>query len=140
LDIALTDYHLVIIFGDRFEAISILNQKCTFNDVIAISEHGEREARAVDVWVAQSESCQLRGMCRDNVTESIWVYTDSNIIRYRPNEEGKSVWRIHLERGEYDKALSITDHLKDREPYQLVIKKQAEKFIAEKKCGFAQSV
>ncbi|VDK63992.1 unnamed protein product, partial [Anisakis simplex] len=135
LDIALTDYHLVIIFGDRFEAISILNQKCTFNDVIAIvdTEDSMWELGVVDVWVAQSESCQLRGMCRDNVTELIWVYTDSNIIRYRPNEEGKSVWRIHLERGEYDKALSITDHLKDREPYQLVIKKQAEKFIAEKK-------
>lgn len=45
----------------------------------------------------------------------------------------RSVWRIHLERGEYDKAMAITDQLKDRAPHQLVLKKQADKFITEKK-------
>ncbi|KHN82365.1 Vacuolar protein sorting-associated protein 18 -like protein [Toxocara canis] len=115
LDSALTEYHVLLLYSDRLEAVSLLNQKCMFQD-----------ARG-------SESRLMRGMCRDPISELVWVYTDSNVTRYRPNEEGKSVWRIHLERGEYDKAMAITDHLKDRAPHQLVLKKQADKFIAEKK-------
>ncbi|VDM51315.1 unnamed protein product [Toxocara canis] len=34
--------------------------------------------------------------------------------------------------------MAITDHLKDRAPHQLVLKKQADKFIAEKK-NFAEN-
>uniref|UniRef100_A0A915B1U8 Vacuolar protein sorting-associated protein 18 homolog n=1 Tax=Parascaris univalens TaxID=6257 RepID=A0A915B1U8_PARUN len=115
LDIALTEYHLLLLYSDRLEAVSLLNRKCMFQD-----------ARTTDCR-------QMRGMCRDPISELIWVYTDSNVVRYRPNEEGKSVWRIHLDRGEYDKAMAITDQLKDRAPHQLVLKKQADKFITEKK-------
>uniref|UniRef100_A0A9J2Q1C6 Vacuolar protein sorting-associated protein 18 homolog n=1 Tax=Ascaris lumbricoides TaxID=6252 RepID=A0A9J2Q1C6_ASCLU len=115
LDIAITEYHLLLLYSDRLEAVSLLNQKCMFQD-----------ARGTDCR-------QMRGMCRDPISELIWAYTDSSVVRYRPNEEGKSVWRIHLERGEYDKAMAITDQLKDRAPHQLVLKKQADKFITEKK-------
>lgn len=33
----------------------------------------------------------MRGMCRDPISELIWAYTDSSVVRYRPNEEGKYV-------------------------------------------------
>lgn len=104
-------------------------------------------------------------MCRDAVSEMIWVYTDVTVWKYRPNEEfrclfflcvdrdwnGNSpfwylvkcsiffyrdVWQIYLERGEYGKARAITNKLSNPAPHQLVIKKEAEKYIAEKKYNF----
>lgn len=44
------------------------------------------------------------------------------------------VWRYYLEMKEFGKARKITSQMRDRAPYQMVIKKEAEKFIADKKC------
>uniref|UniRef100_A0A914RSU0 Vacuolar protein sorting-associated protein 18 homolog n=1 Tax=Parascaris equorum TaxID=6256 RepID=A0A914RSU0_PAREQ len=32
LDIALTEYHLLLLYSDRLEAVSLLNRKCMFQD------------------------------------------------------------------------------------------------------------
>lgn len=31
----------------------------------------------------------MKGMCRDSVSEMVWVYTDVAVWRYRPNEESR---------------------------------------------------
>lgn len=48
----------------------------------------------------------------------------------------RDIWQIYLERGEHGKARAITSKLSDPAPHQLVIKKEAEKYIAEKKYFF----
>lgn len=72
-------------------------------------------------------------MTRDSSSQFIWVYTETSFIKYRPNDETRYIWRIYLERNEYGKARKITCHLSDTGPHQLVIKKEAEKYIVEKK-------
>uniref|UniRef100_A0A0N5ALM7 Vacuolar protein sorting-associated protein 18 homolog n=1 Tax=Syphacia muris TaxID=451379 RepID=A0A0N5ALM7_9BILA len=114
LDIAITEYHVLLLYSDRLEAVSLLNQKRVYEEPIGM------------------HTSQVRGMSRDSVTETVWIYTDSSISRYQPDEETRNVWPIYLERGDFAKARSVTSKLSDKGPYQLVLKKEADKLIAEK--------
>ncbi|KAM3719172.1 Vacuolar protein sorting-associated protein [Dirofilaria immitis] len=114
LDVALTEYNVLLLYSNHIEAISLLNQKLVFHDIIG------------------ADFGQVKGMCRDAVSEMIWVYTDVTVWKYRPNEEFRDIWQIYLERGEYGKARAITNKLSNPAPHQLVVKKEAEKYIAEK--------
>ncbi|EFO24069.1 hypothetical protein LOAG_04416 [Loa loa] len=122
LDVALTEYNVLLLYSNHIEAISLLNQKLTFDDTIG------------------TDSGQVKGMCRDTVSEMIWVYTDVTVWKYRPNEEFRDIWQIYLERGDYGKARAITNKLSNPAPHQLVIKKEAEKYIAEKNFTAAAEV
>uniref|UniRef100_A0A915PH72 Vacuolar protein sorting-associated protein 18 homolog n=1 Tax=Setaria digitata TaxID=48799 RepID=A0A915PH72_9BILA len=93
LDVALTEYNVLLLYSNHIEAVSLLNQKLTFDDTIG------------------TDCGQVKGMCRDAVSEMVWIY---------------------LERGEYSKARAITNKLNNPAPHQLVVKKEAEKYIAEK--------
>uniref|UniRef100_A0A8R1TK58 Vacuolar protein sorting-associated protein 18 homolog n=1 Tax=Onchocerca volvulus TaxID=6282 RepID=A0A8R1TK58_ONCVO len=122
LDVALTEYNVLLLYSNHIEAVSLLNQKLMFDDIIG------------------TDSGQVKGMCRDAVSEMVWVYTDVTVWKYRPNEEFRDVWQIYLERGEYDKARAITNKLSNPAPHQLVIKKEAEKYIEEKNFTAAAEV
>jgi hypothetical protein len=113
LDMALTEYHLVLLHNDRFIAISRINQKTAFEDNFS------------------AENLQVIGMTRDASSQFIWVFTDSSIFKYRPFDETRHIWRMYLERKEYAKARIVTSQMQDPAPYQMVIKKEAEKFLAE---------
>ncbi|VDD93561.1 unnamed protein product [Enterobius vermicularis] len=113
LDIAVTEYHVLLLYSDRLEAVSLLNQKCVYEEPVGM------------------HTSQVKGMFRDPITEMIWVYTDSSVSRYQPNEENRNVWAIYLEQGDFKKAKKITSQLKDKDPHQLVLKKEADKLIAQ---------
>ncbi|KAH7703235.1 Protein VPS-18 [Aphelenchoides avenae] len=63
LDIAMTEYHLLMLHSDRFIAVSRLNQKTLFED--------DFDANAF-------------GMCRDASSQLVWVFTESSMFQYRP--------------------------------------------------------
>uniref|UniRef100_A0A914ECY7 Vacuolar protein sorting-associated protein 18 homolog n=1 Tax=Acrobeloides nanus TaxID=290746 RepID=A0A914ECY7_9BILA len=113
LDIALTEYHILLLYTDRIVALSLLNQRLAFEDSLA------------------KEISPIVGMTRDASSQFIWVYTESSFFKYRPNDETRHIWRIYLERKEYGKARKITSQLSDQGPHQLVIKREAEKFVFE---------
>lgn len=72
-------------------------------------------------------------MGRDASSHMIWVFTESSIFNYRPNDEGREVWRFFMERREFAKAKKVANQLQDRRPFQIILKKEAEKFMNERK-------
>ncbi|EJW80559.1 hypothetical protein WUBG_08532, partial [Wuchereria bancrofti] len=112
LDVALTEYNVLLLYSNHIEAVSLLNKRLIFDDTFG------------------TDSGQVKGMCRDTVSEMVWVYTDVTVWKYRPNEEFRDIWQIYLERGDYGKARTITNKLSNPAPHQLVVKKEAENFIA----------
>lgn len=48
----------------------------------------------------------------------------------------RDVWQTYLERGDYGRARAITQKMSNPAPHHLVLKKEAEKYIAEKKYNF----
>ncbi|MCP9261916.1 BMA-VPS-18 [Dirofilaria immitis] len=114
LDVALTEYNVLLLYSNHIEAISLLSQKLVFHDIIG------------------ADFGQVKGMCRDAVSEMIWVYTDVTVWKYRPNEEFRDIWQIYLERGEYGKARAITNKLSNPAPHQLVVKKKLKNTLQKK--------
>lgn len=93
------------------------------------------------------------GLVSDPTSEFQWLFTSHVTMKYKPVDENRSVftsdpvrtdlkivncryvWRVFLERGDYAKALTIArSRLEiDPEAHELVLKRQAEKYISEKK-------
>uniref|UniRef100_A0A1I8AWU2 Vacuolar protein sorting-associated protein 18 homolog n=1 Tax=Steinernema glaseri TaxID=37863 RepID=A0A1I8AWU2_9BILA len=114
MDVALTEHHALLLYPDRFVALSLLNQKVMHEELLT------------------NESLHIVGMTRDSASQFIWIYTESSILKYRPVDETRFIWKIYLDRGEYSKAIKMTHAMEDARPHQLVLKKLADKQIAEK--------
>nr|CAD2179339.1 unnamed protein product [Meloidogyne enterolobii] len=113
LDICLTEFHLLLLYTSRIVAISLFDRTLAFEDFfIGIPK--------------------IIGMGRDASSHMIWVFAESSIFMYRPNDECREVWRFFMERKEFAKAKKVANQLQDRRPFQIILKKEAEKFLMER--------
>ncbi|CAD5217958.1 unnamed protein product [Bursaphelenchus xylophilus] len=110
LSVALSEYHIFMIYQEKFVAISILDQKVAFEDVFM-------------------DASNVLGMCRDATSEFIWIFSENGLFYYRPDRETRDVWKVLIERNEFSKARKIAKQMADKRPYQIVLKKEAEKFL-----------
>ena len=84
--LAHSEYHIFLLFGDCISIIS----KITSNIV-----HTE--------YLNEN----IINMHYDRFTESIWLHSAKNLYKYVIENEDRDVWKAHLEREEYDQALSL---------------------------------
>ncbi|KAF7637076.1 Pep3_Vps18 domain-containing protein [Meloidogyne graminicola] len=117
LDICLTEFHLLLLYTSRIVAISLFDRTLAFEDFFIVDLQGIPK---------------IIGMGRDASSHMIWVFTESSIFNYRPNDEGREVWRFFMERREFAKAKKVANQLQDRRPFQIILKKEAEKFMNER--------
>lgn len=47
------------------------------------------------------------GMTNDPVRSTYWIYTNRSIIELRITDEDREIWKVYLERGAHDTALSF---------------------------------
>jgi hypothetical protein len=70
INIALSEYHVLVLYSDRFAAISLLNQQTAFEDIFQVGT-------------------KIIGLTRDISSQVIWVYTETSIFNYRPVDEAR---------------------------------------------------
>ncbi|CAK5115776.1 unnamed protein product [Meloidogyne enterolobii] len=119
LDICLTEFHLLLLYTSRIVAISLFDRTLAFEDFFIVCGIPK-----------------IIGMGRDASSHMIWVFAESSIFMYRPNDECREVWRFFMERKEFAKAKKVANQLQDRRPFQIILKKEAEKFLMERKFVF----
>ncbi|VDO97642.1 unnamed protein product [Heligmosomoides polygyrus] len=114
--VSLTEYHMLLAYPNRLNALSIYTKTVVFEDT----------------W--QPEFGNAVGLVSDPTSEFQWLFTSHVTMKYKPVDENRYVWRVFLERGDYAKALTIArSRLEiDPEAHELVLKRQAEKYISEK--------
>ncbi|XGW10958.1 hypothetical protein V3C99_012449 [Haemonchus contortus] len=114
--VSLTDYHMLLAYPNRLTALSIYTKTVVYEDI----------------W--PTEFGTSLGLVSDPTSEFHWLYTSHVTMKYKPVDENRYVWRVFLERGDYAKALMIArSRLEiDPEAHELVLKRQADKYIAEK--------
>mgnify|MGYP001792490063 CR=1 FL=1 len=117
LSIAITGFHVLILYKDKFEAVSLLNEKPVFEDDLP-PRYGA-----------------LRGIVTDIYKKTIWAFTDNSIFEYEVKRESRDVWKMYLEKGEFELA---KEYCKDN-PANLdkVFTSQAEDLFEKK--NFAQA-
>ncbi|XP_068159229.1 vacuolar protein sorting-associated protein 18 homolog [Drosophila tropicalis] len=103
----LTEYHALLLYPDHLKAICLLNQAVVYYEPFNESRVG----RALSIE-------------RDPVTGSIYIYTDKSVFNIRIAREERNIWRIYLERGQYElakaHAAAVPEHL------QLVLSEHAD--------------
>ncbi|KAI0271348.1 Pep3/Vps18/deep orange family-domain-containing protein [Gloeopeniophorella convolvens] len=88
VSVALTEFHLVLLYSDRIAAISLLDENLTYEEVLPL-KHGE----------------VVRALTADPVRKTYWVYTDQSLFELIVGNEDRDVWKINLQKERFDVAL-----------------------------------
>ena len=117
LSIAITGFHALVLYKDRFEAVSLLNEKPVFEDDVP-PRYGA-----------------MRGIVTDIYKKTIWSFTDGSIFEYEVKRESRDVWKMYLDKGEFELA---KEYCKDN-PANLdkVFTRQAENLFEQKNFAVA---
>lgn len=82
----LCEFHVLIVWPDKIRGMCILNNQVVFEGVIP-------------------EECgKLVGISKDPIKGTIWVYAERGVFKYKVDREGRNVWRIYLDQGNYELA------------------------------------
>ncbi|XP_030245587.1 vacuolar protein sorting-associated protein 18 homolog [Drosophila navojoa] len=103
----LTEYHAVLLYSDYIKAICLLNQEMIYHETFDEPRVGK-----------------LLNMERDAVTGAIYVYTDKIVFTLRIVREERNIWRIYLNRGQYELATAHAAEVPEN--LQLVLEQRAE--------------
>ncbi|KAM3584072.1 tethering complex subunit [Umbelopsis sp. WA50703] len=88
LSIAMTEFHFILMYKDRLRAICHLNDEIVYEEMInlATDEH-------------------VIGLTMDEALGTSWVYTNLSLYQLVIEQESRDVWKIYLEKKQYDTAL-----------------------------------
>ncbi|XP_050332162.1 vacuolar protein sorting-associated protein 18 homolog [Bactrocera neohumeralis] len=84
--LALTEYHALLLYSDHITGICLLNEKVVYEEYF------------------HEQVGKLLNILRDPFTGTIYVYTDKMFFSYKITDEQRDIWRIYLEKGQYDLA------------------------------------
>ncbi|XP_045595871.2 vacuolar protein sorting-associated protein 18 homolog [Procambarus clarkii] len=80
------EFHVLIVWPDKIRGLCILNNQVVFEGTVP-------------------EECgKLIGISKDVVKGTIWVYAERGVFKYKVDREGRNVWRIYLDQGNYELA------------------------------------
>ncbi|CAG8446869.1 13007_t:CDS:10, partial [Dentiscutata heterogama] len=88
LSIALTEFHFILLYKERVRAICLLNDQIVYEEIIPL--------KAGEV---------VRSMAVDSVKNTFWIYTDCSIFELIVTKEDRDVWKLYLEKQQFDNAL-----------------------------------
>ncbi|KAG6841938.1 hypothetical protein C0991_005118 [Blastosporella zonata] len=88
LSIALTEFHIILLYQDRISGICNLDDQLKYEETLPLRP-GE----------------EVRGVASDPVRRTYWVYTDQSLFELVVGNEDRDVWKIYLEKQQFDKAL-----------------------------------
>ncbi|PIK61318.1 putative vacuolar protein sorting-associated protein 18-like [Apostichopus japonicus] len=112
ISMILTEFHVLLLYSDRVQVI------CTLNET------------PIDEDLYQVKFGKLLGMCRDATKGTIWTYSDQGVFMYKVTRESRDVWKIYLNKGDFNLALTFCqDNQAQRDE---VLRKQAQHFFDEK--------
>ncbi|KAJ3790853.1 Pep3/Vps18/deep orange family-domain-containing protein [Lentinula aff. detonsa] len=111
ISIAVTDFHYVILYKDRIASVCNLDDKLTYEEPLPLKPNEE-----------------VRGITADPVRKTYWVYTDQSIFELLVGNEDRDVWKIYLEKGQYETALRYAKTASRRNQ---VLAAQANSFFSE---------
>jgi vacuolar protein sorting-associated protein 18 len=82
-----TEFHVLIQYPGSVRALSKLSGQIIFEDTFT-DRYGK-----------------LMGICRDASNGAVWLYSETGVYRYKITDESRDVWKIYLEKGDFDSAL-----------------------------------
>lgn len=88
LDIVITEFHWVLLYTSKIQAISKLNERIVWEKTFT---------REMDLG-------HIRGVCRDVFKNEIWFYSAKRVFEILVNREDRNIWSLYLENDAFDDA------------------------------------
>ncbi|KAI0286980.1 Pep3/Vps18/deep orange family-domain-containing protein [Russula aff. rugulosa BPL654] len=109
ISMTLTDFHLVLLYSDRIAAISLLNESLVHEELLPLRP--EETAR---------------GLTADPVRKTYWAHTDQSLFELKVGNEDRDVWKINLQKENFDVALKYAKTAGQRD---LIFASQAQALL-----------
>ncbi|XP_025087260.1 vacuolar protein sorting-associated protein 18 homolog [Pomacea canaliculata] len=106
IGMALTEFHMLVLYSDRTRAICSLNEQMILDDVIP-----DRFGR-------------MLGIRKDPIRGTIWAFSSQVVFFYKVCRESRDVWQMYLEKGDFEVAKKYCQD--SRFNLEKVLIKQAE--------------
>ncbi|KAF0458989.1 vacuolar protein sorting protein 18 [Gigaspora margarita] len=111
LSIALTEFHFILLYKERIRAICLLNDQIVYEEIIQL--------KAGEV---------VKSMAVDSVKNTFWIYTDGSIFELIVAKEDRDVWKLYLEKQQFDTALQYCKNPVQRDE---VLTTQADHYFSQ---------
>ncbi|KAF9056509.1 DigA protein [Panaeolus papilionaceus] len=98
ISMSLTEFHFILLYKDRIVGICNLNDKAVYEELLPIKP-GEK----------------VLGMGADPVRRTFWVYTDQSLFELVVGNEDRDVWKIYLDKGQFDVSLRYSKTARQRD-------------------------
>lgn len=109
ISIVTTNFHVIVLFRTYIKAICILNSAIVYEEYLP-NKYGD-----------------IHGMAKDPVKNTIWVFCERAIFKYKISNENKSIWRIYLEQKKFDLAKKYS--INDESNYDRVLCEEAQHYF-----------
>jgi hypothetical protein len=114
LSLVLSEFHFLLLYEDRFIAVSQLDNTIAHEESLGRGSRGSR----------------MRGLVFDPTKSALWAYAEDAIYQVFVMDEDRHVWRKYLEKGLFEEALRYCKlpHHRDQ-----VLLGQAEYYLQSKR-------
>lgn len=103
-----SSYHLFVIESSgRVRGFNRLNKKPIFAGQADMAGADDQLPKS-DHLTNTSSSIAIEGGCCDPKFNTFWIYGVTEILELKLEDEDADIWKIWLEKGEFEKALSMT--------------------------------
>eukprot|EP00163_Fabomonas_tropica_P023207 TRINITY_DN40509_c0_g1_i1.p1 TRINITY_DN40509_c0_g1~~TRINITY_DN40509_c0_g1_i1.p1 ORF type:complete len:911 (+),score=256.88 TRINITY_DN40509_c0_g1_i1:23-2734(+) len=99
VSLAVTEFHFLLAYRDRFVAISKLNEDIVY-------ENSFPQGKPSDALI---------GLATDLVTGKVYVYSASSLYEVAIHAEDRHVWKLYLEKGAFETALGYCNDAGQRD-------------------------
>lgn len=113
ISMIVTNFHVMVLFRHSIKALCILNNAVVYEEYFS-NRYGN-----------------IQGMCKDPVKNTILVYCERAIFRFKMLNENRNVWRIFLEQKRFDLAKKYSTN--DEFNYDRVICGEAQHYFSMEK-------
>ncbi len=104
----ITDYHFLLLYPDRVCAVSNLagDERLVYEELLALVRSDYyASVVAMPDEVSQKPSEKTLFLASDPKSKTYWVYSNASMFEIIVNDEDRDVWKIYLEREQYDRAM-----------------------------------
>ncbi|KAJ3569421.1 hypothetical protein NP233_g5052 [Leucocoprinus birnbaumii] len=91
LSLSLTEFHFLLLYKDRVIGICNLNDQLTYEELLPVKPNET-----------------VLGMSADPVRRTYWVFTNQSLFEIVIGNEDRDVWKVYLEKGQFDTALRFS--------------------------------
>ncbi|POW04223.1 hypothetical protein PSTT_10546 [Puccinia striiformis] len=93
-----TQFHFLLLFPDRVQIICRLDAQIVHEEILDLKPDEK-----------------IRSITMDYVEQTYWIYSQDSIFELIIKNESKDIWKVYLNRKDYEKALSYVEMSIDRD-------------------------